>query len=184
MSFLIIIMNMILSGILNWIEAIALVLTIVVLCYASFMFFRMRTIIYFSKEIKSNILSLKLIMAERITLTQKLAKILQENEIQSEIIEQINVDYANLKDTSISELYKKLDKAFRQMYRSAILSERLAKCESFQIIKTYSDENAAMYRKVVEEYNSNVGGYNYWVKFIIGRRLVKAMKFTKKQSIY
>ncbi|MEG1222223.1 MAG: hypothetical protein RR342_02585 [Bacilli bacterium] len=169
---------------LTWYEITSLVLTIVIVYYVAFLLWKMYSIIYFKKKLDSYMRPLKVVVAEKIDITKLLIDLCRKNNIDTGNVIPRNRLSSVDPSMTISSFYKETDKFFRKLYRSVSTIENIGFAKELATIKKFADENSALYNQVVEDYNSNLGGYNYWVNFIIGRWLVKLCKFKKRESIY
>jgi hypothetical protein len=81
--------------------------------------------------------------------------------------------------------YKKVSSMFVNRL-NIINSQELTEEQSTKIAKIqfFQKEIDGLYQKALFSYNSNLLGYNYWVKFILTRVFTKLLKLNKKDELY
>ena len=168
---------------LGWNIGISIII-LFVLGFVILAHFAVSSAVKFKKSLRSAEKSIKMTSAETITLIRELCEIadLKITMEEDEIIEEVE---GKIVEEKLFGIYKNVNSIYLNKYKEAIskdFNEEIIK--KIEINYILQQEVDALYQKALFSYSSDLGGYNYWVKFWPTRFIMKLMKYNKKDELY
>lgn len=168
-----------------WLIILLSIAAFIVFLFALNIFF----IIVFRRRIKRDQKALTIIIATKYKYLEKLFAIYGKitNESNPKIEEALNYfNLVNLEDPASFESRETVNKLTYLRNEMDFITKKndiFTKHEEFLRAKASVEEMDTVYQKTIANYNSNINGYNYWIRFLPFRLIFLALKISKKDII-
>lgn len=170
---------------LGTVEHIILVaIAILLVAYGIIVYYAISSCFKFNRKLNGSTKTIKMAVAEKILLTKTLSEksgielSVEEKEKLDDLADEVSSDNIIGKYAEVDKIYSKL----RNLCRTSTFSDDIRK--KLDINYSLNEENSYLYHSTIDEYNSDLLGYNYWCKLLITRPFTLMFRFKKKETIY
>lgn len=161
----------------------------VALVYLLFFFIVLIFIFNFSKRLKKRREALRLLLAQRKDITLALYRKIGEQNIKVPLAVQHKVSELSNKEIGLFNHYEifeygpELEKVSKIVFELADANKTLRKSEEYlQFVKELGELDEIK-RQHIAIYNADINGYNYWIKLMSYRRILKRLGFHEKKRL-
>lgn len=177
------------ANLLPWLNILLTVLVSLLALYFLLVVIAISFATFFNNSLRKNAKALLVIMATKFDNLKKLNNIIKKyepngNEKIDKAIGDIDINAFNHPDTmTCKQVYNKLTYINNELDFICRRNETLMKHNEVKATKEASNEMESVYRNIIANYNADVLGYNYWVRFLPARWLFKVFKINTKELI-
>jgi hypothetical protein len=177
-------MELITFLLLTWEKALIGLGVLFVIVYILLIYYALKSLFVFKKQLNSYETSVKMATIETITLIRDLEKLSgdQIDEKNSDLLEEIeglvvqNIVKGNYK--KVLAVHTDFVNKLKSMITDQSLLEKVENNVNLQ------KEIDKLYQKALSYHSADLSGYNYWAHFILTRPFTLMFKFKKRDSIY
>ncbi|MDY0345496.1 MAG: hypothetical protein WCX85_03930 [Bacilli bacterium] len=161
----------------------------VAMLYLLFFFIVLLFISNFNKRLKKRREALRLLLAQRKDITLALFQKVVEAKIQVTIAIQNKINELSNKEIGLFNHYEifgyapELEKVSKIVFELAEANKTLKKSDEYiQFVKELAELDE-MKRQHIAIYNADINGYNYWIKLMSYRHILKRLGFHEKKRL-
>lgn len=173
----------------DWLEWTLIGLGGVVALYVLFMFVVLIIISKFNKRLKNRREALRLLLAQRKDIALSLNRLVNEAKIkiptslQNKTSELEHKEIAHLNNYEIFEYAPEVEKIIKAFFELIESNKTLKKNETAAQLRKEVTELDEIRRQHIAIYNSDINGYNYWIRLMSYRLILSALGFHSKKRI-
>ncbi|MFA5481122.1 MAG: hypothetical protein WC282_01890 [Bacilli bacterium] len=157
--------------------------------YILFFVIVLLTISKFNKLLNKRREAMRLLLAQRKDITIALYKLAIAQKakastlFQNEMTALTNTEIGLLNSSEIFDFAPKLEKMTKAVFEFAETSKTIKKMSEYAQYKKELEELDEIKRQHIAIYNSDINGYNYWIRIMSYRWILIALKFHEKKRI-
>lgn len=168
----------------TWEKAVIGIAAVIFVFYLLILVFALTACKRFNKLLKSYETSVKMATVETVTLIRQLASIIGYK-LDENVSDRLDEIESLAGQNIVKGNYKETNTIYLNLYnysKTLNLSEETIK--KVEINLELQKEVDKLYQQALFYHNSDLAGYNYWVRFLLTRPFTKLCKYNVKESIY
>lgn len=172
-----------------WLQGTLIAVAGVALLYLLFFFIVLLFISNFNKRLKKRREAMRLLLAQRKDITLALYRKIVDQKIKVSIAVTNRINELSNKEIGLFNHYEifeyapELEKVTKTIFEIAEANKVIKKSEEFAQFAKELEELDEMKRQHIAIYNADINGYNYWIKLMSYRRILKALGFHEKKRL-
>ena len=168
----------------TWEKAVIGIAAVIFVFYLLILVFALTACKRFNKLLNSYETSVKMATVETVTLIRQLASII-DYKLDENVSDRLDEIESLAGQNIVKGNYKETNTIYLGLYnhsKTLNLSEETIK--KVEINLELQKEVDKLYQQALFYHNSDLAGYNYWVRFLLTRPFTKLCKYNVKESIY